>query len=110
MTDREYGELLTELARKEAESRMDIDLQLKEDERMEKFRISQQEVWEQIEANWKLLKRLDEKCGGITAGMAFPSMERMLWERFHMEAISVRVTNSSPSPTKTKPKRVPHVR
>ena len=93
MTGQEYRELPSESARKGTKSRTDMDLQLKEDERMEKFGSQEEkEIWEQIEANWKMLERLDEKCGGITAGMAFPSMEKVLWERFHMEAISVRLS------------------
>ncbi len=112
MTDREYRELLAELARKEAESRAEIDRQLKETsesikglreshtearEEIKELRVFQQEVSRQIKEQWKQIKEqgkqiggLGEKFGGFTEGMAFPSMKRVLRERFRMEVISLR--------------------
>ena len=124
MTDREYRELLAELARKEAESRAEIDRLLKETSRqIQESRASQAETNAQVNAQIqelrasqketdrqqketdrqidKLGKRireqgkniggLGEKFGSFTEGMAFPSMERVLRNRFKMEYVSPRV-------------------
>ena len=85
MTDKEYRELLAELARKEAASKADADRQMKE------LRASQQKTDRQIEELGRKVGGLGEKFGGFTEGMAFPSMERVLRERFKMEFVSPRV-------------------
>ena len=130
MTDREYRELLAELARKEAESRTEIDRQLKElrasqaetgaqlketGERINELRASQTETGAQIKEmrasqaetfkemrasqakTGKRIKELGKQIGGLgkkfgsfTEGMAFPSMERVLRDRFRMESVALR--------------------
>ena len=116
MTDREYRELLAELARKEAESRAEIDRQLKElrasqaetnaqvSAQIQGLRASQKETDRQQKETDKQLKETDrqikrlgknlgglgEKFGSFTEGMAFPSMNRVLRERFRMEVVSLR--------------------
>ena len=103
MTDREYRELLAELARKEAESRAEIDRLLKEigkksnelqaENRVDikELRASQKETDRQIKELGKQIGGLGEKFGSFTEGMAFPSMKRVLRERFGMEFVSPRV-------------------
>ncbi len=92
MTDREYRELLAELARKEAESRAEIDRQLKETGgEIKELRASQKETDRQIKELGKQIGGLGEKFGSFTEGMAFPSMKRVLRERFGMEFVSPRV-------------------
>ena len=137
MTDREYRELLAELARKEAESRTEIDRQLKElrasqaetgaqlketGERINELRASQAETGAQLKETGaqikelrafqaetfkemrasqaktgKRIKELGKQIGGLgkkfgsfTEGMAFPSMERVLRDRFRMESVALR--------------------
>ena len=95
MTDREYRELLAELARKEAESRREIDAQIKElwvlhAENERERKRSRKEVDRQLKELGRYIGGLGEKFGSFTEGMAFPSMKRVLRERFRMEVISLR--------------------
>ncbi|HYX22813.1 MAG TPA: DUF3782 domain-containing protein [Thermoanaerobaculia bacterium] len=46
-----------------------------------------QETWRQIRELGKQLGGLGQKFGGFTEGMAFPSMKKILTERFHMTDI-----------------------
>jgi hypothetical protein len=74
MTDKELKELVASLAVS----------QKKTDEQMRRTNKKLQELGEQIGG-------LGEKFGGFTEGMAFPSMEKILRERFKMDVISVNV-------------------
>ena len=103
MTDKEYRELLAELAGREAESRekskAEADRQMRElrasqaetGAQIKELRASQQKTDRQIEELGRKIGGLGEKFGGFTEGMAFPSMERVLRERFKMEFVSPRV-------------------
>jgi hypothetical protein len=49
-----------------------------------------------LQANARLIQKLGSKFGGFTEGLALPSMETLLRERFGMEVISpsVRVSKA----------------
>ena len=51
----------------------------------------QQEAWKQIKETSKQLGGLGNKFGRFTEGMAFPSMEKVLRERFQMDVFATRV-------------------
>jgi hypothetical protein len=69
---------------------MTTDRQMQETDRWLK------EIREQADQETRELKqqidRLGQKFGGFTEGMAFSSMQEILWERFGMNVISPRVT------------------
>ena len=46
-----------------------------------------------LQENARQLQRLGEKFGGFTEGMAYPSMQKILFERFGMSVISARVSS-----------------
>jgi hypothetical protein len=46
-----------------------------------------------LQENARQLQRLGEKFGGFTEGMAYPSMQRVLCERFGMSVTSVRASS-----------------
>nr|VFJ87926.1 MAG: hypothetical protein BECKH772A_GA0070896_100062 [Candidatus Kentron sp. H]VFJ89902.1 MAG: hypothetical protein BECKH772B_GA0070898_100072 [Candidatus Kentron sp. H]VFJ96299.1 MAG: hypothetical protein BECKH772C_GA0070978_100062 [Candidatus Kentron sp. H] len=117
MTDKELKELVASLAVSHKETRADLaasqkqtsvdmeklrasqretDRQLKESIR--ELRASQQETDRQIQETDQEIKELGRqigglgrKFGGLTEGMAYPSMKKLLRERFHMEFIVPRV-------------------
>jgi hypothetical protein len=43
-----------------------------------------------LQENARMLKRLGEKFGGFTEGMAYPSMQSVLFDKLGMNAIGVR--------------------
>ena len=76
--EREQVEFRAEAERKHAEAQAKIDrLRMENDAQLK-------ELGRQIGG-------LGEKFGGFTEGMAFPSMEKVLRERFKMEFVSLRV-------------------
>jgi hypothetical protein len=77
MTDLELKEFVATLAVRQAETDRQI-------------RNSQARTDRQIEELGKQLGGLGQKFGGFTEGMAFPSMQKILRERFGMDVISVR--------------------
>jgi len=77
MTDLELKEFVASLAIRQAET----DRQIRE---------SQTRTDRQIEELGKQLGGLGQKFGGFTEGMAFPSMQKILRERFGMDVVSVR--------------------
>ena len=90
MTDQEYREPLAEPARREAESKAEADRQLREErEEMRRLRISQKETDAQIAELGRQIEGLG-KFSSFTEGMAFPSMERVLRDRFRMESVALR--------------------
>ena len=66
----------------------ETNLQLKETDRQLQERA--RETDGQITRLGQQLGRLGEKFGGFTEGMAFPSMKKLLVERFQMDVISTR--------------------
>jgi hypothetical protein len=46
-----------------------------------------------LQENARQLQRLGEKFGGFTEGMAYPSMQKVLCEKFGMSVTSVRVSS-----------------
>ena len=52
---------------------------------------AQKEVWAQIKEQGKQIGGIGEKFGYFTEGMALPSMEKILRNKFKMEVISPRV-------------------
>ncbi|MGH8500647.1 MAG: DUF3782 domain-containing protein [Methylococcales bacterium] len=99
MTDYELKELVASLAvsQKETDRQLrETDRQLKAtDRQISELRQSQQETDRQLRRQIKELSKqiggLGEKFGGFTEGMAFPSMTKILTERFGMEVIAPRV-------------------
>nr|VFK43046.1 MAG: hypothetical protein BECKSD772F_GA0070984_11353 [Candidatus Kentron sp. SD]VFK48187.1 MAG: hypothetical protein BECKSD772E_GA0070983_11163 [Candidatus Kentron sp. SD]VFK80207.1 MAG: hypothetical protein BECKSD772D_GA0070982_10931 [Candidatus Kentron sp. SD] len=113
MTDQELKELVASLAAFHKEARGEIrelraaqretdrqlkatDLQLKETdqqlkESIEEARLRSKETDRQIKELGKQIGGLGRKFGGLTEGMAYPSMKKLLRERFHMEFIVPRV-------------------
>ena len=88
MTDAELKELVASLAVAQKET----DRQMKETDRQIK------ETDQQLKATDRQLKELGKQIGGLgekfgsfTEGMALPSMEKILLERFNMEVISPSV-------------------
>ena len=81
MTDTELKELVTSLAIAQKET----DRQMKETDRKMK------ETDRQIKELGKQIGGLGEKFGSFTEGLALPSMEKILYERFGMEVVSSRV-------------------
>ena len=79
MTNLELRSIIADLAVRQAET----DRQLKETDRQLKKYI--QELGKQIGG-------LGEKFGGFTEGMAFPSMKKILQERFGMNVVSPNVS------------------
>ncbi len=67
----------------------ETDRQLKETDRQLKETI--QETDRQIKELGRQIGGLGRKFGGLTEGMAYPSMKKLLRERFHMEFIVPRV-------------------
>jgi hypothetical protein len=57
-------------------------------ERHKEIERERQETWRQIKELGKHIGGLGQKFGGFTEGMAFPSMKRILEERFQMTNIS----------------------
>ncbi|HEX3551937.1 MAG TPA: DUF3782 domain-containing protein [Thermoanaerobaculia bacterium] len=71
-----------------AERHKEIDRALAESaERHREIDREQQETWRQIREVGKQLGGLGQKFGGFTEGMAFPSMKKILTERFRMTDI-----------------------
>lgn len=92
MTDEELKELVGSLAIAQKET----DRQLKEtDQRISNLRSSQEETDRQLRKQLKALGKqiggLGAKFGGFTEGMGFPSMTKILTDRFGMEVITPRV-------------------
>lgn len=85
MTDNELKELVASLAVAQKET----------DRQISALRLSQQETDRQLRQQLKELGKqiggLGEKFGGFTEGMAFPSMTKILTERFGMEFVTPRV-------------------
>jgi hypothetical protein len=77
MTNLELKEFVASLAVQQAETGRQI-------------RESQAKTDRQIEELGKQLGGLGQKFGGFTEGMAFPSMQKILRERFGMDVVSVR--------------------
>lgn len=66
----------------------ETNLQLKETDRQ--LQEQARESDRQLTRLGQQLGGLGEKFGGFTEGMAFPSMKKLLGERFHMDMISTR--------------------
>ncbi|HTG37098.1 MAG TPA: DUF3782 domain-containing protein [Thermoanaerobaculia bacterium] len=77
MTNLELKEFVASLAVQQAETGRQI-------------RESQAKTDRQIEELGKQLGGLGQKFGGFTEGMAFPSMQKILRQRFGMDVVSVR--------------------
>jgi hypothetical protein len=58
---------------------------------MEEIDRLHQESQLQIEENWRMIKRLGEKWGGPTEGLALPSMTKILRQRFGVSFVAPRV-------------------
>jgi hypothetical protein len=54
--------------------------------------VQQTETSRYIKEIGQQLDRLGEKCGGFTEGMAYPSMQKILTERFDIDFMAPRVT------------------
>jgi hypothetical protein len=84
MTNLELKEFVASLAVQQAERGRQIrESQAKTDRQIAK-------TDRQIEELGKQLGGLGQKFGGFTEGMAFPSMQKILRERFGMDVVSVR--------------------
>jgi hypothetical protein len=106
MTDEELKELVASLAvaqkqtdiqlretdrqLKETDRQLkETDLQIKETDRQ--LKESSRELNEQLQELGRQIGGLGKKFGGFTEGMALPSMEKILRQRFGMEVVSPRV-------------------
>lgn len=91
MTTEEIRELIAGIGVKTAEL---AELQKRTEEELRQSSLEtrrmQQETDRQITRLGQQLGGLGEKFGGFTEGMAFPSMRKLLGERFHMDVISLR--------------------
>ena len=88
MTDKELKELVASLAiaQKKTDDQLN-DLRTS----VQELRASQAKTDRQINKMSKKIDDLGEKFGGFTEGMAFPSMEKILRERFKMDVVSLNV-------------------
>ena len=85
-------EIREEAERKHAIAKAETDrLRREHDLGMERLRASQDQTDLQLKELGRKIGGLGEKFGGFTEGMAFPSMEKVLRERFGMEFVSTRV-------------------
>nr|VFK75599.1 MAG: hypothetical protein BECKMB1821H_GA0114242_102644 [Candidatus Kentron sp. MB] len=102
MTDQELKELVASLAISHQEAKIEIkesraaqretDQRLKESiAETEQLRKTVAETSLQIKEQGRQIGGLGRKFGGFTEGMAYPSMKKLLRERFHMEFIVPRV-------------------
>ena len=91
-TDRQLKGQLSETDRQLKGQLSETDRQLKEQfsESDRQLRDQMKETDRQITRLGQQLGRLGEKFGGFTEGMAFPSMKKLLGERFRMDVISTR--------------------
>jgi len=85
MTDEELKELVAKLAL----SQQETDRQLKETDRH--LKETDRQLRRQLKELGRQIGGLGDKFGGFTEGMAFPSMSKILTERFGMEVITPRV-------------------
>jgi hypothetical protein len=86
----ESAERHKEIDRSLAESvqhRKEIDRTFAEDAR------ARQENWRMIKELGKQIGGLGQKFGGFTEGMAYPSMKKILEQKFKMDTVSPRVTS-----------------
>jgi hypothetical protein len=102
MTDLELKELVAGLAVRQTETDQRVEendrffketKQLLAEHARERLQTERmmQETDQQIKELGRQLGGLGEKFGGFTEGMAFPSMTKILQQRFHMDVISTRV-------------------
>jgi len=103
MNDQELKELVASLAisqQKTDEQQKKTDEQLKKtdeqlnqtDRQLKELRASQADTDRQIKNMNQELGGLGRKFGGFTEGMAFPSLAKLLRERFQMDVISRNVS------------------
>jgi hypothetical protein len=91
MTNLELKEFVASLAVQQAETSRQIrESQAKTDRQIAKTDRQIAKTDRQIEELGKQLGGLGQKFGGFTEGMAFPSMQKILRERFGMDVVSVR--------------------
>nr|VFK32819.1 MAG: hypothetical protein BECKMB1821G_GA0114241_11271 [Candidatus Kentron sp. MB] len=91
-TDRRLKESIAETDRRLKESFKETDRRLKESfEETKQLRKTVAETSLQIKEQGRQIGGLGRKFGGFTEGMAYPSMKKLLRERFHMEFIVPRV-------------------
>ena len=88
MTDQELEEFTARLAASHEESRREIRENRRE---IRELRAFQRETTQQIKELGRQIGGLGRKFGSLTEGMAFPSMQRLLRERFRMEFIIPRL-------------------
>lgn len=91
MTNEELREFISGLAVSQAElaeSQKETDRALRETERV--LKEESEETNRQLRELKQQLGRLGEKFGSFTEGMAFPSMRKLLQQRFHMDVITLR--------------------
>jgi hypothetical protein len=94
-TSEEVWALLRELTEAQKQAQQDVERRAQEAERMaQETDRKMRETDRQIKELGKQIGGLGEKFGSFTEGLALPSMERLLRERFGMEVISpsVRIT------------------
>jgi hypothetical protein len=94
-TSEEVWALLRELTEAQKQAQQDVERRAQEAERMaQETARKMRETDRQIKELGKRIGGLGEKFGSFTEGLALPSMERLLRERFGMEVISpsVRIT------------------
>ena len=84
MTTLELKEFVASLAVRQAETDRQIRERQAETDRL------LAENWQMIRELGRQIGGLGEKFGGFTEGMAFPSMQKILRERFGMDVVSVR--------------------
>ena len=79
---------IAELLKKTDSQVQETSLSLRETERI--LKEENRETDRQLRELKQQLGGLGEKFGGFTEGMAFPSMRKLLQQRFHMDVITVR--------------------
>src|SRR5262245_38231839 len=99
MTTEELQQLVAELV--EVQKRNEEErLRNEEERRSEEAKVRQafeetnrvlQETGRYVREIGRQIGALGEKFGSFTEGMAFPSMRKLLQERFHMDVVSPRV-------------------
>jgi hypothetical protein len=98
MTNEELRELVASLAVRNAElaeSQKRTDWQLQQTDRQ--IQETHRELRERFRETDRLIRELKQQIGGLgdkfgsfTEGMAFPSMRKLLEQRFHMDVIALR--------------------
>jgi hypothetical protein len=98
MTDHELRDLVASIAKMQAEAaQMQAEAARQEEKRAEERRKTEEELAEERRKTERVVRQVNKqlgelgnKFGSFTEGMAFPSMEKILRNRFKMDIVTLR--------------------